>query len=454
MRARLIAIFTVPVLLLFVFLGAAYAVSEARANQQELFLDRLGDAGYLAIAARQSLAADDPDIVQAELQRYGDVYGIEAAVINQSGETWATNGLDAGGVDVRFEALAGRNSEPEKEVLPWQIGDLELAAPVFDGGDLVGAVVTSSDTGHLSRNLWLMWAALLVGGLAAFGVTVAIASGLASWVLRPVRAVDGAMAEIGRGELGARIPESTGPPELKQVITRFNQMADKVESLMHKQQEFVSNASHELRNPLNALLLRVEDLALALPQKDADELEYVRSEGRRMTRILDALLTLARDEDAGADLDSVEVCALVAGRVDAWGQIARDHEVEFAVSGADTAWAAVNAIVLESAFDAVVDNAIKFSGKGSVVGVSVGDVDGMIEVGVRDQGPGLSPDEIEKVTDRFWRSSQHIGVRGSGLGLAIAAELLESSGGDLRVTRPEGSGLLVTLRVPASEDTP
>jgi signal transduction histidine kinase len=417
-----------------------------------MFLDRLSDAGHLVLTARQSLSADDPAIVDSELERYGDVYGIEAAVLNQAGETWASNGLDVRSIEERFTALAGQRAGLSESFLPWQVDRMVVAEPVFEGGDLIGAVVTSSDTSRLSRGIWLHWGTLLAGGVVALALAITVANRLASWVLRPVRAVDGAMAEIGRGQLAARIPESTGPPELQQVIARFNQMAEKVEHLLHKQQEFVSNASHELRNPLNALLLRVEDLALALPGDDATEVEHVRVEGRRMARILDALLMLARDEDMAAGSEPVEVSALVSRRVQGWEPIAREKGVTLNVTGPDDAWARVDEIVLESAFDAVTDNAVKFSPPSGPVDVSVHESDGMVEVHVRDHGPGLRPDQIDKVTDRFWRSPEHSATRGSGLGLAIASELLESCGGELRVSRPDGGGLLVSLRVPRHEE--
>ena len=452
MRARLVVILTIPGVLLFILLAAAYATSMARSKQQEMFLDRLSDTGYLVITARQSLTADDPAIAAAELERYGDVYGIDAAVLNRAGQTWASNGLDVRMIDERFTALAGRRSALSEWSFPWQFEDLVVAEPVFEGSDLIGAVVTSSDTDRLSRIAWLHWGTLLAAGLVALGLAIVIASRLANWVLRPVRAVDVAMAEMGRGELAARIPESTGPPELRQVIARFNQMAEKVEHLMHKQQEFVSNASHELRNPLNALLLRVEDLALALPDDDAPEIEHVRAEGQRMARILDALLMLARDEHMAAGSEPVEVAALVARRVQGWKSIAKEKDVELRLTGTDQAWVQVDEIVLESAFDAVTDNAVKFSPVSGTVEVSLVESDGMVEIGVRDHGPGLRHDEIGKVTDRFWRSPEHSRIGGSGLGLAIASELLVSCGGELVVSRPGGGGLQVTLRVPRHED--
>lgn len=451
MRARLMVIFTVPGVLLFLVLGIAYAASVARSNQQEMFLDRLSDAGYLAVTARQSLIAEDSSIVATELARYREVYGVDAAILNQKGETWASNGLDVQAIDERHIALAGRRNELSEPLFPWQFDELVVAEPVFEGGDLIGAVVTSSGTGALSRSIWLHWGLLLGGGLVALAASLTVANSLAGWVLRPVRAVDVAMSEIGKGRLGARIPESTGPPELRQVIEHFNQMAGKVEDLMHKQQEFVSNASHELRNPLNALMLRAENLALSIPSESTAEVEDLRSEGRRMAKILDALLMLARDEDVGASSDPIEVTTLLARRIDGWSPISQEQQVTLQLSGLDEAWAHIDEIVLESSFDAITDNAIKFSPPGSVVDVSVAEDRGFVEIGIRDRGPGLRAEEIASATDRFWRSSEHRSVRGSGLGLAIASELLESAGGGLVVTQADGGGLLVTLRIPENQ---
>lgn len=456
MRARLVVVFTIPIMLLFVVLGAAYVSSVARSEQQQLFLDRLSDASYLVITARQSLTADDPGLIQDDLDRYRDVYGIGAAVLNQAGEVWATNGLDVTTIDERFDALAGRRGELTERLLPWRLDDVVVAEPVFEGEDRVGAVITSSSTDRVAQHVWRHWLYLGLGAVLAVAVSVLVAYGLARWVVRPVRMVDSAIAEIRSGHMGARIPASSGPPELRQVVAQFNSMAQKVEQLMHKQQEFVSNASHELRNPLNALLLRVEDLALSMPAERAEhaqEIEHVQSEGRRMTRILDALLMLARDEDMAAGSEPVEVRSLVARRVDGWQPIASDKTVAARLDGAAEVWSHIDEIVLESAFDAVMDNAVKFAPPGSEVDVSVTADGDHATVTVRDRGPGLSADEITKVTDRFWRSPSHSTVRGSGLGLAIAAELLDSCGGRLHVAPADGGGLMVGLQVPSGSPT-
>jgi signal transduction histidine kinase len=160
---------------------------------------------------------------------------------------------------------------------------------------------------------------------------------------------------------------------------------------------------------------------------------------------------LARDEDIAAGSSAVSLTPLVARRLDGWGPIASERDVELVLRSGDGVTAQVDEIVMESAFDAVTDNAIKFSPVGRAVEFDVGAVDGMAEIRVRDHGPGVPPDEIDKLTDRFWRSPEQRTTKGSGLGLAIASELLQSCGGELHTAVADGGGLQVVLRVPRAE---
>ena len=101
--------------------------------------------------------------------------------------------------------------------------------------------------------------------------------------------------------------------------------------------------------------------------------------------------------------------------------------------------------------DALLDNAVKFSPVGGEITVGTG-VDGdRVLVSVRDRGPGLNPDELERATDRFWRSPAHHNLDGSGLGLAIAAGTLRRCGGELVLELPAGGGLRVLARLPAPD---
>lgn len=215
------------------------------------------------------------------------------------------------------------------------------------------------------------------------------------------------------------------------------------------------NASHELRNPLGALLLRVEFLATGLDDSWASDVDKTREEGQRMARILDALLTMARTQRRDAALEQVDLADVARDRAEAWRDAAGARGVTLTVH-AEPAATLTDRTSIESALDGVIDNAVKFAPSGSTVEVRAAREDGAgLALSVRDYGPGLTDDEIGHVTERFWRSTRDQNVAGSGLGLAIANDLLHALGGSVTVTSPAGGGLKVTLLLPdAAQDGP
>ena len=121
--------------------------------------------------------------------------------------------------------------------------------------------------------------------------------------------------------MNSRVAAAGGPPELRRLARSFNEMADNVEDVLEQQRAFVADASHQLRNPLAALLLRIELLALELPEGN-EEIASVRTEGKRLAQVLDDLLDLALAEHAGADLRLTDIGELAAERVAAWRPLA------------------------------------------------------------------------------------------------------------------------------------
>ena len=211
------------------------------------------------------------------------------------------------------------------------------------------------------------------------------------------------------------------------------------------------NASHELHNPLGALLMRVEYLATGLDRSWDEEVEKAREEGRRMSRILDTLLGMARAGQKDSLFAPVDLVELVEGRVAAWEEVAHEKRVALAVSGEPGIMSVTDRTAAESALDAVLDNALRFAPPDTSIDVSVDRDDEGCVIAVRDRGPGLDPDELERVTSRFWRSPRDRRVPGSGLGLAIATDLLDTLHGRVELSVPDGGGLRVALHLPAGE---
>lgn len=468
MRTRLLGILLALMACVLVALGLPLAVSVAAAEQQQLVVDRIDDTARFAALAQNPLGqAGTPTSVEqlrtlvTEVRRYYDVYGIRAGVFALNGSpvtadpaSWddPTTGASA---QPFAEALDGRRSHDPPQAWPWQSHqELVVASPVVWDGDVVAVVVTESPTGALGARILHRW--LLLAGGEALAVLVAVAAAvlLTGWVLRPVRDLDKVTHDIATGRLASRVAPAGGPPELRRLARAFNEMADHVEEVLDQQRAFVADASHQLRNPLAALMLRVEGMGMELPEGHEEELAGVRIEGHRLAAVLDDLLGLAVAEHSGPGTEPTDLAELASARVVGWSALARARGAELVYEHPGVVvLGLVDPVGFGSALDAVIDNALKFAPPGQPIRVEVvaAAPGGRVAVAVSDSGPGLTEDELERVGDRFWRSPRHQNVDGSGLGLAIARTLLAASGGSLGFAPNEPRGLTVTLVVPMVE---
>nr|WP_221472760.1 HAMP domain-containing sensor histidine kinase [Amycolatopsis umgeniensis] len=443
-------------------LGIPLALSVAASVQLDLFLDRLTDTSRFASLAQRPLVENRPDLIEDELRRYTEVYGVPVALADQDGEAVAGGRGEATRIDLKDpviashlqQALAGRRSEPGALLMPWATEPLVLAEPILIDGEVRGAVITVSSTEKARDDLLWWWLLIAAGAVLAFGLALLVAVPVVRWILRPVRRLDDAtgalVAAVVSGRDVERVGESGGPPELRQLERSFDRMAASVDEALSAQRAFVADASHQLRNPLTALKIRLgnldghvdDDLAAA-------DLEAAVVDARRLNQILDELLSLARAEASGGELVPVGLDEVVGARVADWTVVGATRDVTLVSSGlGDGLRVLTPARGLEVVLDALLDNALKFTAPGTEVRVAVTTADGKVDIAVRDHGPGLRDEELERAADRFWRSTAHQNVPGSGLGLAIVTEIMVRSDGSLRLGSPEGGGLEVTVTLP------
>ncbi|MFF8233691.1 sensor histidine kinase [Streptomyces caelestis] len=462
MRTRLLPLLIVLMAAVLLALGVPLAVSLAGAQQQKVVVDRIDDTARFAALAQ--FVTDSPTgtasafenerlaTLSSELDSYYKVYGIRAGVFYRSGSAMAHApagwSLPKEGEvrDAFDEALLSRRSHDPRQVWPWQRGNLVVASPVIRDGDVVAVVVTDSPTGQMRSRTLHGWLVIGAGESAAMLLAVGAALRLTGWVLKPVRVLDATTHDIATGRLKSRVAAAGGPPELRRLARSFNEMADNVEDVLEQQRAFVADASHQLRNPLAALLLRIELLSFELPEGNK-EIASVQAEGKRLAQVLDDLLDLALAEHTEADLKITDIGELAAERVAAWSPTAEAKGVRL-VGGCPptTAWA--DPVALSSALDGVIDNAVKFTPEGRTVEVTVASNGDISTVVVTDEGPGLTDEELARVGDRFWRSSRHQNIKGSGLGLSISRALLAAGGGSIAYDHHEPHGLKVTVAVP------
>lgn len=264
---------------------------------------------------------------------------------------------------------------------------------------------------------------------APLALLVLVAIPLSRWVLHPIRGLDAATGAVASGDLEVRVDAERGPPELRRLANSFNTMVAVVRDALERQRAFVSEASHQLRNPLASLRLSVENLAPHLRTEDAREAHAIAvDETTVMHRMLNSLLAATRLESV-TGIETVEIAEILETRIERWRALSEAHDIQMVTDVPAGVWVRAPAGGLGSILDELVSNALRLSGGTRVeMRVESGDP---VELRVLDNGNGLPEDQREAATNRFWRSPQHQNTEGTGLGLAIVADLLRDAGGRL-----------------------
>ncbi|SCE70993.1 Signal transduction histidine kinase [Micromonospora coriariae] len=459
MRRRLVISYLLLMVLVLIALETPLAATLASRETERVRADRLADATRFASLAGPVLRGGGPGPLEAELRSYDELYAIGAAVVDRERGTVVASASwrPATGTRTALDiALSGQQTSAPDSILPWTADAVVVAVPINDGGEVLGAVVIVTPADPIRRTVTAWWLLLALAGLLAVLACVLTAFGLAGWVLRPVTELDAVTHEIAEGDRRARVLHRLGPPELRRLAASFNHMADVVSDVMDRQRAFVAHASHQLRNPLTALRLRVEELGPSLTDPDGRfEHRLALEETDRLALLLDALLTLARAEREENERVTVDAAAVAASRVAAWAPLARHRSVALRLVTTDApAYARTVPTAVDQALDALIDNAVKFSAAGGAVTVTVAGRDHGVALEVRDTGPGMTESQLGQATERFWRAPDAQNVDGAGLGLTIAAVLVDASDGRLTMRRGEPCGLVADLWFPAPQPGP
>jgi signal transduction histidine kinase len=326
---------------------------------------------------------------------------------------------------------------------------LVVTAPIFHDRDVAGAVRVSAETGTIDQQVKRAWIGLALIGLGVIAVGLTLAYFLASSLARPVERLQAVALDLGGGDLEARAtPE--GPKEIASLARSFNDMADELSSNIEAQRDFVANASHQLRTPLTGLRLRLEAIE-GDGGPAAEQAQKAGAEVDRLERLVDDLLALARaTAGAGKAGARVDLAAIATGAVDRWAAPAgaAGHQLDLVVEGTPLIWA--DPADAQHLVDNLIENALRYTPEGTHITVRAASDGSRPMLSVADDGPGIAPEDRERVFERFYRgaSGRRAGP-GTGLGLAIVAEIVHRWGGEVRLG-DEALGMCVEARFPAA----
>jgi len=262
-------------------------------------------------------------------------------------------------------------------------------------------------------------------------------------LVRPLRQISRAVEAVGSGSLEVRAPESAGPRELRVLAQVINSTSARLITLLEAQRTFVEDASHQLRTPLTSLQLHLENLRSGAVG-DTSDLDNVLVEMNRLSRMVESLLALARNEARSSVLVPIDVRELVDERAEVWRPLAGELDIALEVSADKGLVAFAVEDALEQILDNLLANAFDAIPEGGRVRLDAKASDGRVELHVIDNGPGLDESEREFALHRFWRGRGQSG-EGTGLGLAIVDQLVQLSGGSVELREAVGGGLDATI---------
>ncbi|WP_186210695.1 ATP-binding protein [Burkholderia gladioli] len=283
--------------------------------------------------------------------------------------------------------------------------------------------------------------------------------GAAVWMIvgrgmRPLRRVTRAV-ESRRPEALDPLPDNRLPQEVQPLVHALNGLLARLAAALDTQKAFVADAAHELRTPLAAVQIQAQLVARAQDDETRREaLADLQSGVTRATRLAEQLLALARSEPDGATVrEPVALADVLAHCVSAQAVVAQKRNIDLGIEEAQPAIVDADIGALRVMLNNVLDNAVKYTPDGGRIDVSLSFDEGRALVRVADSGPGIPPEERERVFDRFYRDSSarmRTDVSGSGLGLAIVKRVAAQQRATVTLGESPAGGLLVEIAFPGA----
>ena len=390
-------------------------------------------------------------------ETFGEKDSIELQFVNTNGRVQVssyglTAGISPGTPDI--ESAVGGNMGAFRGRDP-QTGEsiLSVSCPiVLNNSRVVGVLryVTSLREAEHRILIDALIAALM--GLVCIALVVLSNTLFINNVVEPVAVVSDAARRISGGSYGIRI-ENRYRDELGELVDNINDMSLKISQAERIQQEFVSSVSHELRTPLTAISGWAETIS-ADPGGEIEQtkrgLGIITKESKRLTGMVEELLEFTKMQDGRFTLrvETVDLLSELEDAIYTYRELFRQEgiDVSYAAPEEEIPPLAADSERMKQVFCNVLDNAAKHGGAGKKIDVSAAREGNRLLIRVRDYGPGIPPEELPFVKQKFYKGSSR--ARGSGIGLAVCDEIVQRHNGTFEIENAEDGGAVVTISLP------
>ena len=333
--------------------------------------------------------------------------------------------------------------------------DLARGVPVVANGETVGVLIATpvdepgapADSLLSAVNRSVLWASVVAGIVA-----LALGSLLFLQMMRPLRSLARAAQGISAGDLSQRA-DDRGQDEVAQVARTFNEMASSLQRYESERRQVFAAIAHELRTPLSVIQGNLEAMLDGVLPANAEELALLHQEARLLNRLIEDLRTLSLADAGQLKLrkEPVRVDELVAQVVERLRLHAEEKKMTLTANIADD----IPLILADKerliqVLTNLVHNALRYTPPGARIVVATRAISNGVEISVSDNGPGIPPQDLPRIFERFWRGekSRSRSTGGSGLGLAVVKQLVEAHGGRISVRSAPGKGAQFIIFLP------
>lgn len=334
---------------------------------------------------------------------------------------------------------------------------MAVSGPIVAGGRVVGVLRYVTSLKVVDRQiLVIVGISIAVGAILIAAVCFSNLYFIRS-IIEPVAKVTETAKRIAAGSYGVQI-EKKFNDEIGDLTDTINDMSVKISQSEKMKSEFLSSVSHELRTPLTAISGWAETLASGEVRTKEDVrmgMGIIVSESKRLTKLVEELLEFSRIEDGRffLNIEPVNLQAELEDSVYTYREFFRREGIALEYHPMEEELPEIpgDPSRLHQVFSNLLDNAAKHGGSGGKIVVSMAREEEapMVDIMIRDFGPGIPEEELPHVKYMFYKGSSK--VRGSGIGLAVCEEIITLHNGELRIENAEGGGVLVTIRLPLEQ---
>lgn len=333
------------------------------------------------------------------------------------------------------------------------------ALPLRSGGRIRGYLLVESNTGMLGSGVQLVSRlnqAALTAALIAGGLALLLAIILSDRLIRPVNTLTQAASRLARGDLSQRVTVK-GDDEVAELGRTFNNMADSLQHAEESRRAMTADIAHELRTPLSVQRAHLEALQDGVFPLTSENLQPILEQNLLLTRLVDDLRTLALADSGQLEMAKTptDFLALVRRIIERYGRPVQAQGVQLQLDIEPDLMdnppiLMLDPLRIEQILGNLLSNAQRYTPAGGNIVVKIFRIPSAIALSVTDSGPGIPPQSLPYIFERFYRAdpSRSRAEGGTGLGLAIAKQLAEISGGNLQAANAQGGGATFTLELP------